>query len=108
MDLALIARRWIKVTEGSRSAGRKPSPSKAISPARPAARRTVRSSQLPDRNPGITTQTTSGVSVSYIRDPSGNLIAMRTAGQSFYYTGDAQGSVIALTDGTQARSDLHL
>jgi RHS repeat-associated protein len=50
---------------------------------------------------GITTQTTSGVSISYIRDPSGNLIAMHTAGQSYYYTSDAQGSVIALTDSTQ-------
>jgi RHS repeat-associated protein len=51
---------------------------------------------------GITSQTTSGASINYIRDPSGNLIAMHTAGQSYYYTTDKQGSVIALTDSTQA------
>ena len=51
---------------------------------------------------GITSQTTSGTAISYIRDPYGNLVAMRTAGQSYYYTSDAQGSVIALTDSTQA------
>jgi len=47
---------------------------------------------------GITTQSTSGVSTNYIRDPYGNLIAMHTAGQSYHYTSDTQGSVIALTD----------
>jgi RHS repeat-associated protein len=51
---------------------------------------------------GVTTQTTSGTPINYIRDPSGNLVAMHTAGQSYYYTADAQGSVIALTDSTQA------
>jgi RHS repeat-associated protein len=51
---------------------------------------------------GITSQTTAGTTISYIRDPYGNLIAMRTAGQSYYYTSDAQGSVIALTDNAQA------
>jgi RHS repeat-associated protein len=51
---------------------------------------------------GVTSQTTSGASINYIRDPYGNLVAMHTAGQSYYYTTDKQGSVIALTDSTQA------
>jgi len=51
---------------------------------------------------GITTQSTSGVSTNYIRDPYGNLIAMHTAGQSYHFTSDTQGSVIALTDAAQA------
>jgi RHS repeat-associated protein len=50
---------------------------------------------------GITSQTTSGASINYIRDPSGTLIAMHTGGQSYYYTTDKQGSVIALTDAAQ-------
>jgi RHS repeat-associated protein len=51
---------------------------------------------------GVTSETTSGASINYIRDPYGNLIAMHTGGQSYYYTTDKQGSVIALTDATQA------
>jgi RHS repeat-associated protein len=51
---------------------------------------------------GVTSETTSGASINYIRDPSGNLIAMHTGGQSYYYTPDKQGSVIALTDAAQA------
>jgi RHS repeat-associated protein len=51
---------------------------------------------------GVTSETTSGASINYIRDPNGNLIAMHTGGQSYYYTTDVQGSVIALTDSTQA------
>jgi hypothetical protein len=38
---------------------------------------------------GITTQSTSGVSTNYIRDPYGNLIAMHTAGQSYHYTSNS-------------------
>jgi YD repeat-containing protein len=51
---------------------------------------------------GVTSETTSGASINYIRDPYGNLIAMHTGGQSYYYTTDKQGSVIALTDSTPA------
>ncbi|WP_251043125.1 RHS repeat-associated core domain-containing protein [Arthrobacter sp. ISL-69] len=52
---------------------------------------------------GVTRQTTSGASTSFIRDPQGTLISMRTsAGASFYYTTDALGSVILLTDSAQA------
>lgn len=51
---------------------------------------------------GITRQTTSGASTSFIRDPQGNLISMRTsAGASYYYTTDALGSTILLTDSAQ-------
>ncbi|WP_285291507.1 RHS repeat-associated core domain-containing protein [Arthrobacter sp. ISL-69] len=52
---------------------------------------------------GITRQTTSGASTSFIRDPDGALISMRnSAGASFYYTTDALGSIILLTDSVQA------
>jgi hypothetical protein len=52
---------------------------------------------------GITQQTKTGGSTSFIRDPDGTLISMRTStGASFYYTTDALGSTILLTDSTQA------
>jgi RHS repeat-associated protein len=51
---------------------------------------------------GVTSETTGGASINYIRDPYGNLVAMHTGGQSYYYTTDVQGSVIALTDNAQA------
>jgi hypothetical protein len=35
---------------------------------------------------GVTSETTSGASITYIRDPYGNLIAMHTGGPSYYYT----------------------
>jgi RHS repeat-associated protein len=48
-------------------------------------------------NLGVTTETTSGASIEYTRDPSGNLISMSTGGNDYYYTADAIGSVILLT-----------
>lgn len=51
---------------------------------------------------GMVSQTSSGSSMNFIRDPYGNLIALHnsTSG-SHYYTTDAQGSVILLTDTAQ-------
>jgi RHS repeat-associated protein len=54
---------------------------------------------------GITRQSNASGTVSFIRDPQGNLISMRNvAGASFYYTTDALGSTILLTDSTQAKA----
>jgi RHS repeat-associated protein len=52
---------------------------------------------------GLATETTGGVTSSYIRDASGSLIAERTPAGDFYYVFDGLGSVIALVDpsGTQ-------
>ncbi|PNH86161.1 RHS repeat domain-containing protein [Arthrobacter sp. AFG20] len=58
---------------------------------------------------GITRQSNASGTVSFIRDPEGNLISMRNvAGASFYYTTDALGSTILLTDGTQAKAATYL
>jgi RHS repeat-associated protein len=58
---------------------------------------------------GITRQSNATGTVSFIRDPQGNLISMRnTAGASFYYTTDALGSTILLTDSTQAKAATYL
>ena len=54
---------------------------------------------------GVTQQTKSGGTTSFIRDPDGTLISMRdSAGASYYYTTDALGSVILLTDSNQAKA----
>ena len=54
---------------------------------------------------GVTQQTKSSGTTSFIRDPDGNLISMRdSAGASYYYTTDALGSVILLTDSAQAKA----
>ena len=52
---------------------------------------------------GLATETTGGVTSSYIRDAWGSLIAERTPAGDFYYVFDGLGSVIALVDpsGTQ-------
>lgn len=52
---------------------------------------------------GLATETTLGVTTSYIREASGSLIAERTPAGDYYYVFDGQGSVIALVDpsGTQ-------
>jgi RHS repeat-associated protein len=48
---------------------------------------------------GMTRQTGSQT-VSFTRDPNGNLISMRVGGVSYYYVVDAVGSVLRLTDGS--------
>ena len=54
---------------------------------------------------GITQQTKTSGTTSFIRDPDGNLISMRDAsGNSYYYTADALGSTILLTDSNQAKA----
>lgn len=54
---------------------------------------------------GITQQTRSSGTTSFIRDPEGTLISMRTnGGASYYYTADALGSTILLTDSAQAKA----
>lgn len=54
---------------------------------------------------GITQQTKTSGTTSFIRDPDGNLISMRdSSGASYYYTTDALGSVILLTDSAQAKA----
>ena len=49
---------------------------------------------------GVTVETTAGATTSYIRGPSGGLVAERTPTGDFYYVYDGQGSVIALVDPT--------
>lgn len=51
---------------------------------------------------GLTTQTTTGTTSTFIRDPSGTLIAYRTGGASYYYLFDRLGSVVGLVDSTGA------
>ncbi|WP_258229385.1 RHS repeat-associated core domain-containing protein [Arthrobacter sp. HMWF013] len=54
---------------------------------------------------GLTQQTKSSGTTSFIRDPDGTLISMRdSGGASHYYTTDALGSVILLTDSAQAKA----
>lgn len=54
---------------------------------------------------GITQQTKTAGTTTFIRDPDGNLISMRdSAGASYYYTTDALGSVILLTDSSQNKA----
>ena len=54
---------------------------------------------------GVTQQTKTSGTTSFIRDPDGNLISMRdSAGASYYYTTDALGSVILLTDNAQNKA----
>ncbi len=47
---------------------------------------------------GLTQQSSPQRTVSFVRDPDGNLIAMNVGGKSHYYVLDALGSVIGLTD----------
>jgi RHS repeat-associated protein len=66
---------------------------------------------------GVTQQTSPAGTISFIRDPTGNLIAMHTndnpnspntKGASYYYTTDVTGSVILLTDETGATAATYL
>jgi RHS repeat-associated protein len=54
---------------------------------------------------GVSRQTKSSGTTSFIRDSGGTLISMRTSGgASYYYTTDALGSIILLTDSAQAKA----
>lgn len=54
---------------------------------------------------GVTQQTKSSGTTSFVRDPGGTLISMRdSGGASYYYTTDVLGSVILLTDSAQAKA----
>lgn len=47
---------------------------------------------------GLTAETSSGATTSFVRDPDGALVAMRVGGRSYYYLHDGLGSVVGLVD----------
>ena len=52
---------------------------------------------------GLVTQTTSGTTTSYIREPGGNLLAIRVAGSSYYYLKDNLASIVGLVNSSGSR-----
>ncbi|MBC7677371.1 MAG: RHS repeat-associated core domain-containing protein [Pseudorhodobacter sp.] len=70
------------------------------------SRLTVAGTSLRNTALGVTAQTTSGATTTFVRDPGGTLIATRTGTTSNYYLFDGLGSVVGLVDtlGTKTAS----
>ena len=56
---------------------------------------------------GIASQTVSGTTTDFTRDPSGTLVSERVGGSSYYYLYDAQGSVIGVVNASGTQVDTY-